>query len=216
RSTVPTTGSGTRPRPSSSSTTIRSVHPSPAPPYCSDTKLRSAPSRAPPSPAPPSLSGPRIRSPPSCAISRHRSGETPGPAASSRSARMRLNDDFPCTNSRAVRWRISCSSVRANAISSVRQAEHISGDDVELDLRGPALDRVAARAQPLAGERPLLVPEPGALPSEALRPGEHDHQLAPALVQLGAVELEDRRFGTRWLARLQASAAARQRGSEGG
>ena len=45
-------------------------------------------------------------------------GENPSPSSSSRSARTRLNDDFPCTNSRAVRWRISCSSVSASAIVS--------------------------------------------------------------------------------------------------
>ena len=53
--------------------------------------------------------------------------------------------------------------------------------------------------------------EARAFPAEPLRPGEVHHQLAAALVQLGAVELEDRRLGTGRLPGLQAVARARQR-----
>ena len=57
----------------------------------------------------------------------------------------------------------------------------------------------------------LVLAEARAFPAEPLRPGEVHHELAAPLVQLGAVELEDRRLGTGRLAGLQAVARPRQR-----
>src|SRR5205823_13964896 len=99
---------------------------------------------------------------------------------------------------------------------SVGQPEHALGDDVELDLRGAALDRVAARAEPVARHLELLVRKARALPAERLRPQDLHHQRAPALVQLRPVELEDRRLGAGLVAGLGAVARARQRQIETG
>src|SRR5439155_21949958 len=99
---------------------------------------------------------------------------------------------------------------------SVGQPEHALGDDVELDLRGAALDRVAARAEPVARHLELLLRKARALPAERLRPQHLHHQLAAALVQLRPVELEDRRLGAGLVAGLGAVAGARERQIEAG
>src|SRR5690606_17085546 len=121
------------------------------------------------------------------------------------------------TKSAAVLARSSWSSVSTSCMAgtSVRQAEHALGDDVELDLAGPALDRVAARAQPLAGEVQLALVEAGALPAERLRAGDRDRDLHAALVQLGAVDLEHRALGAGRVAGAGGVAGALGREHEG-
>ena len=61
-----------------------------------------------------------------------------------------------------LRVRTSCMTAHPR---SVRKAEHALGDDVELHLGGAALDRVAARAQPLARQRRARRRRSRALPS---------------------------------------------------
>src|SRR6185503_19882801 len=126
---------------------------------------------------------------PRAAISSQRSREKPSASFVSRNGRMRRSDERLATNSRAVRARSSCSSFRTRSkrVSSIRQAEHALGDDVQLDLGRAALDRVAARAQPIARDLELVLVEAGPVPAEPLRPADADHELAPAHVELGAV-----------------------------
>src|SRR5690606_36487185 len=113
------------------------------------------------------------------AIRFHSSREKPSGSRRSRSSRTRDTGERSRTKSAAVLARSSWSSVSTSCMAgtSVRQAEHALGDDVELDLAGPALDRVAARAQPLAGEVQLALVEAGALPAERLRAGDRDRDL---------------------------------------
>src|SRR2546427_8000074 len=106
---------------------------------------------------------------PSRAISRQSSREKPSGSAVSRSVRMRFSDERPATNSRAVCWRSSCSAERTRSTGgSVGETQDALGDDVQLDLRRPALDRVPPGAEPVAGHPDLLVLEPGSLPAERL------------------------------------------------
>src|SRR4029078_10497854 len=80
---------------------------------------------------------------------------------------------------------------------SIRQPEHDLGDDVELDFAGPALDGIAARSQPIARLLELVARKTGRFPAEAAR-SEHRHQeLLPALVELRAVDFENRALRAR-------------------
>src|SRR5262249_51671848 len=81
-------------------------------------------------------------------------------------------------------------------------------NDVQLDLRRPALDRVAARAQPLARERDLVLVEAGAVPAEPLRSRDPHRELVAILVQLGGVDLEQRALRPGAVTRLRGVAAA--------
>src|SRR5262245_5676360 len=92
---------------------------------------------------------------------------------------------------------------------SVGQAEDALRDDVELDLGGAALDGVAAGAEPVACQADFAVVEAGSFPAEGLWAGDLHRELAPALVQLGAVELEERGLGAGFVAGLHAVARAR-------
>src|SRR5207237_9077461 len=94
---------------------------------------------------------------------------------------------------------------------SVRQPADALRDDVELHLGGAALDRVAAGAEPVARRAQLLVVEPRALPAERLWAEHVERERAAALVQLGAVVLEDGRLRPRRAAGLGALACARER-----
>src|SRR5215471_12654867 len=98
-------------------------------------------------------------------------------------------------NARALRASSSCSGVSTKRafMGSVRQAEHALGDDVELDLAGAALDRVRARAQPVARAAQLVGGVRLALPADAVVAGQLHAQLLAPLVELGAVQLEHRR-----------------------
>src|SRR2546425_9136222 len=89
----------------------------------------------------------------------------------------------------------------------IGQAEHALGDDVELDLRGATLDRVAARAQPLPRQRDLVVVS-RALPAEPLRARDPHRQLMAVLVELGGVDLEQRALGAGPVPGLRGVAAA--------
>src|SRR6185295_14174474 len=102
--------------------------------------------------------------------------EKPSGSWLSRSVRMRFRDERPVTSSRAE-WRSrSCSSVRTRSIGLLREAEDAFGDDVELDLGRAALDRVAARAQPVARHLELVCLEAWAFPAAALRTADRDHE----------------------------------------
>src|SRR5262249_37323062 len=106
---------------------------------------------------------------------------------------MRFSDDFERTNSAAVPLRIACSSLRRSFISrSVGEAEHALGDDVQLHLRRAAFDRVGPRAQPFARCLELSGIKTLAFPAERLRSEDGQKELVAALVDLGAVVLEDR------------------------
>src|SRR5690606_37581355 len=155
-------------------------------PSCSSTTARSARPR----PAPPKASGKGIPTQPSSAISRHSARENPSGSRVSRSCRTRATGDRSRTKSAAVLARSSWSSLSTSATpsspASIRQPEHALGDDVELHLAGAALDRVAARAQPLPGHVELALVEARTLPAERLGPRDRDHQLHAPLVELGA------------------------------
>src|SRR4029079_16462121 len=56
---------------------------------------------------------------------------------------------------------------------------------------------VAARSQPVPCLRQLALVEARSVPAEALRPADRELELVPALVELGAVDLEDRRLRPR-------------------
>src|SRR4051812_48415498 len=93
-------------------------------------------------------------------------------------------------------------------LSSVRQIEDAFGDDVELHFARAALDRVAARTQPRARLLELVLREARAFPAQALRSANRQHQLLTPLVQLGAVDLEDRRLRAGAVASLHAIGVA--------
>src|SRR5262245_17020473 len=162
-STVERKGSGASVRPSSSSTTASSAKPRPAPP---------------------SDSGKTIPIQPSSAISFQSAREKPTGSLASRSARTRAIGDFSFTKSALVFAISSWSSVRTSsmALPLVRQPEHALRDHVALHLGGAPLDRVAARAQPVARGGELLGVEAGAVPAEPLRAGDPHQQLLPAHV----------------------------------
>src|SRR5579884_1780142 len=180
--TAGTKGSGASARPSASVTRTASARPSPAPPSFSENGMPVHPSAA---------------------ISFHSGLEYPSGSPPSRSVRARDRGDLSATNAAAVVASIDWSSVSASCMGrssrgrSVGEREHLLGDDVELDLRRPPLDRVAARPQPLARLRELLGGEALPLPPERLGAADRDHELVPPLVQLGAVHLEQRRLGPR-------------------
>ena len=71
----------------------------------------------------------------------------------------------------------------------------------------PSIELPRERSQ-CARERELVVVEAGALPAEPLRARDPHHELVAALVQLGAVDLEDRALGPGPVARLRGVAAA--------
>src|SRR6266571_4498161 len=139
RRTVAKYGPGMTARPISSISTVRSTKPSPLPP-CSSGKT--SPSQ------------------PCSAIFFQKSSVTPAGS----SMRLRTNSDGHSfsRNFRAVERSSSCSSLKPKSIAlplyrpalPFREAEHALADDVLLDLRRAALDRVRARAE----ER--VVPEP--------------------------------------------------------
>src|SRR5215212_2999727 len=86
---------------------------------------------------------------------------------------------------------------RSGRRRSIGQTEHALGDDVELNLARATLDGIGARAEPGAGARKLARVEPLTLPAEPLITEDLDHELAAPFVQLGAVQLEHRRFRAR-------------------
>src|SRR6185436_13098391 len=123
--------------------------------------------------------------------------------ARTRRRRRHAAGECAATTSARSRTRARCATASPGLRSvpnpswnlSIRQAEDALGDDVELDLGRAALDRVAARAQPVARHLELVGLEARAFPADALRTADRDHELAPAHVELGAVVLEDRRLG---------------------
>ena len=107
-----------------------------------------------PMPAPPSDSGNGMPTQPSSAICFQSAREKPSGSFASRSARTRatgellrhevgggLREELLVFGEHELHGR--------SLLRLVRQAEHALGDDVELDLGRAALDRVAARAQPV-------------------------------------------------------------------
>src|SRR5690349_11003016 len=77
---------------------------------------------------------------------------------------------------------------------SLREFEYALGDDVELDLGRAALDGVALRPEPVPRELEVVRRVSIAFPPESRLAGERDEQLLTALVQLGAVHLEEGRL----------------------
>src|SRR5215472_6113864 len=170
-------GSGASVRPSASSTTASSANPIPALP---------------------TDSGNGIPSQPSSAMCFHSARENPTGSLVSRSFRTRDTGECSDTKSAAVFASSSWSSVRISSTFDsplVREAQDPLGDDVELDFGGSALDRVAARAQPVARRLEIGAGEPRPLPAQARRPKRLDHQFVASHVELGGVDLEDRAFG---------------------
>src|SRR5579872_5391694 len=85
-----------------------------------------------------------------------------------------------------------CSSLSTSTIVSLRsrQPEDALGDDVELDLAGPALDGVGFRAQPRP--RGETVARALALPLERVRAARRHRQFHATLVEFGAVIFQQR------------------------
>src|SRR3954468_13677476 len=84
----------------------------------------------------------------------------------------------------AVSCSIFSSSVSRAISSAPRQPQNMLGDDVELNFAGPALDRIALGAQPVA--RRLAAFAPLAVPFERFAAAGGHRQLVAALVELGS------------------------------
>src|SRR5260221_717490 len=91
---------------------------------------------------------------------------------------------------------------------SLRQLEHPLGDDVQLDLRGASLDRVAAGPKPVAGYGQVVGLVGTALPAERSLSEQCDEELLASLIQLGAIHLEKRGLGARPRSTCRAVAAS--------
>src|SRR5438309_9730155 len=149
-----------------------------------------------PTPTPPYTSGKMRPSHPCSASFAQNSGVVP--SGVSISLRTVGDGHSFSRNLRAVARRSSCSSLKPKSTRalSLRQAEHALADDVLLDLRGPALDRVGARAQERVLPEPVLDRPVAAL--HELRVGALDlhRELLESLVGLHPAHLPGRRLRT--------------------
>lgn len=75
----------------------------------------------------------------------------------------------------------------------VLQPQHALGDDVEVDLGGAAFDRVALRAEPLAGNALGVLVEALPFPAEAFGAEGFDQEFVAILVHLGGAVFQDGR-----------------------
>ena len=116
-----------------------------------------------PRPEPPCSSGMMTPANPISPKARHRSRETPSASLESRSLRRCAIGACSLRKPSAASFSIVCSSVRIRGMGSgSRQLKQVFGDDVQLNLAGPALDGIGLGPQPvarrLAAARPLAFP----------------------------------------------------------
>src|SRR3954471_22352201 len=143
-----------------------------------------------PSPWPPCCSDTAIPGQPSSHSTRHSPSSY---AAASAASRTFSKGEREASISRAVRlmscWSVLRSKFIAASSARSRQAEHALGDDVLEDLRGAALDRVAAGAQQLVG--------PARAAGQGLRAEQVGSQLRELLVALRPHPLDQRALRAR-------------------
>src|SRR5580692_5913884 len=98
---------------------------------------------------------------------------------------IRRRRNQPSINLRSkYAWTVTA-AVRSKPLLRVGQAQHALGHDVDVHLRGAALDGIALRAEPAARGDNLAGSEAFALPAEALGAHRFDHQLRPFLSKRG-------------------------------
>ncbi|KAK0334014.1 hypothetical protein LTR94_018300 [Friedmanniomyces endolithicus] len=195
-----------------------------------------------PRPRPPCASGIRTPAKPISPKPRHRSGDRPSGSRSSRSLRRWSSGACSARKPSAASWSIVCSSVRIRGIgvpglcggrtppplrgppphcvgrrrrgSGARQLQQVFGDDVQLNLAGPALDGIGLGAQPVAGGGAAV--RAFALPFQGVDPAGRHPQFVAALVQFRAVVFQHGGDGRMGLFGLHLIAGPLHRQAEGG
>src|SRR5262245_9508217 len=186
--TVERYGSTTIPRPSSCATTIRSTPPPPNPPFVSAKGTPSNP-----------ISANLLQT-----LSLQPFGEARIP--------FRCSNEYSLATNRAIASRRSCcSSVREKSI--VLEPEHVLRDDVPLDLVRAAVDRGLAPAEVARRERRGVLGRERRRGAALLdhrarerlrvRAERFHHELGERLLDLGALDFEDRGFRAGLVARRE-------------